>query len=85
MRRQRSTHGSRGIARYRLATAARELGPDHPATRAALGRLLFHQGAVPQYGSRTIESIAWHRESGACPGWLNRRERAHEAARAVSA
>jgi len=47
----------------------------HPAIRAAMGRLLFHQGAVPQSGADTIESIAWHRESGARPGWLNRTER----------
>lgn len=48
---------------------------DHPAIRAAIGRLLYHQGAVPQRGATSIESVAWHRESGAIPGMLNRGER----------
>ncbi len=81
MRRQTSTYGSRGIAAHRYRTAERELGADHPATRAALGRLNFYRGMVPQRGSTSIESIAWHRESGAAPGWLNRRERAEIGAR----
>ncbi len=42
-----------------------ERGPDHHATRAALGRLRFHIGRVPQKDSMEIEAIAWRREAGA--------------------
>jgi len=48
---------------------------EHPAIRAAIGRVLFHQRAVPQLDARTPEAIAWMRESGARPGYLNRTER----------
>ena len=66
-------------ARARIAyTKFKKLyGEDALPTRAALGRMLFHGGdgyekAVPARQSTTIESIAWHRESGAQPGFMNR-------------
>jgi hypothetical protein len=61
------------IRRYHVLRESR--GDAHPATRAAYGRLLFHLGHVPQRGSRSIEAVAWLRESGAMLGVLNRRER----------
>lgn len=68
----RHTYGSAGIARYRVAQLERELGRDHPATRAAYGRFLGRTlAAVPQRGSTTPEAIAWARESGAAPGYSN--------------
>lgn len=74
----RSTFKSRGIAAYRYHRLCAELGADHPAARGALGRLLYHQGGVPQRGSTTPEAVAWHRESGAAPGYYNRGERRAE-------
>jgi hypothetical protein len=72
----RSTHKSRGLAAYRWRHLVAKLGADHPAARAALGRLRFYQGYVPQLGDISPEAIAWHRESGAIVGWWNRAERA---------
>lgn len=57
-------------ADYAAARAAR--GEDHPAARAALGRLLYYRGWVPQRGLATPEAVAWHRESGSDPGHMNR-------------
>lgn len=71
----RSTFGSPGIAAYRYRRLAAQLGEDHPATRAARGRLLYYQGAVPQIGLRSVEAVAWLRESGAIRGCWNRSER----------
>jgi hypothetical protein len=71
----RRTLGSRGLAMYRYKVLRAELGDDHPATRAAYGRLLFHRGCVPQRDALTPEAIAWRRESGAAPGFSNRHER----------
>jgi hypothetical protein len=68
----RFTFGSRGIAAYRYHIAIEDFGADHPATRAALGRLLFYQQSIPQLDSVTPEAIAWRRESGAAPGFCNR-------------
>jgi hypothetical protein len=70
----------RARARLRYAKLKKELGPDHPATRAAFGRMLVHGGdghpaSVPQKRSTSIEAIAWHRESGAQPGYWNRTAR----------
>lgn len=65
-----------------------QLGDDAPAVRAAYGRYLAHSSeasrvderheprAVPQRGSRSPEAVAWHRESGAAPGYMNRHDRA---------
>jgi hypothetical protein len=65
-------------ARRDLANAVAAHGADHPAARAALGRLWFHLGRVPQAGLVTIEGIAWARESGGNlrPRW-NRSQRRH--------
>lgn len=57
----------------RLAEATHDL-----ARRAAAGRVLYFQGYTPQYLSRSIEAVAWHRESGACPGYRNRSFRRYE-------
>lgn len=78
----RRTFGSRGIASYRYHVLARELGAEHPAARAALGRLWFYNGRVPQSHLVTIEAIAWHRESGTIAGYRNRAERRARGARA---
>ena len=71
----RFTFKSRGLAAYRYHRLCFALGREHPATRAALGRLRYHRGDVPQRGDSSIEAVAWHRESGAIPGYWNRRER----------
>lgn len=71
----RSTFGSRGIAGYRHARLAQALGPDHPATRAAWGRLAYYLGHVPQRHLATPEAVAWLRESRAITGYMNRGER----------
>jgi hypothetical protein len=73
----RSTYGSLGIATMRWKQAQAELGDDHPKTRAALGRMRARLGHVPQRSSITPEAIAWHRETRANPGYLNRRHRRH--------
>ena len=72
----RLTFGSPGLAAYRHRRLLAELGPDHPATRAALGRLRYHRGDVPQRGASSVEAIAWYRESGAIDGYWNRAQRA---------
>ena len=69
----------RAHARLRFAKLSRELGREHPATRAAFGRMLVYGGdgypaAVPQRNATSIEAIAWHRES-AQPGYWNRARR----------
>lgn len=67
------------IERYAKAYAAakaKNVPPwEDPATRAALGRLWYHRGRVPQWGLTTIEAIAWERESGRLPGYNNRHQR----------
>jgi len=68
----RSTHGSRYLAAYRWHRLRDELGAAHPATVAALGRLRVYRGDVPQRDSRTVQAIAWERESGRRPGYQNR-------------
>jgi len=65
---------SEGVARWRHARSARELGEDHPATRALWARANVLR-VVPQRDSRTLEAVAWHRQSGAQPGYNNRAER----------
>jgi hypothetical protein len=70
----------RARARLHYAKLKKSLGEDHPATRAAFGRMLVyggdgHQASVPQQASHTIEATAWHRESGAQPGYWNRTQR----------
>lgn len=78
----RSTYGSRGLANMRHMMLRRDLGDEHPAVRAALGRLLALSGMVPQRDSVTPEAVAWHRESGAIPGWRNRAARRDASRRA---
>jgi hypothetical protein len=73
----RSTYGSRGIANFRYFSALKLFGEEHPATKAALGRLRARKNVVPQKGLLSIEAIAWHRESGANPGFRNRTARKH--------
>jgi hypothetical protein len=65
-------------ARRDHVRAAAQHGEDHPAARAALGRLWFYLGRVPQVGLASIEAIAWARESGGMqrPRW-NRSQRRH--------
>lgn len=55
-------------------------GEDHPAARAAYGRMLAHFNWAPQRGLNTPEAISWHRETGADPGYMNRTHRRHRAA-----
>jgi len=72
-------HASRIVGRVRAMReldAANELhGADHPATRAARGRYLYYLGSVPQRGAESPEAVAWFRESGISPGYLNRARR----------
>lgn len=74
IRRVESGRG-RGLSTARYKALRDRHGDEHPATRAALGRLLFYLKHVPQRDSATPEAIAWRRESGAAPGYLNRRHR----------
>lgn len=69
------TYRSRGIAAYRWRQLAIELGADHPAARAALGRLNYYRGMTPQKSAVSPEAVAWHRESAAQPGYWNRAAR----------
>lgn len=64
---------SPGVARMR-ATHRLKLaeGGDDQAERAAIGRLLYFQGAVPQRDATTVEAVAWYRESGCIRGYRNR-------------
>jgi hypothetical protein len=71
----RSTYGSPAIARLRWMQLRHQLGDDHPAARAALGRWLVYRKWTPQRGLFTPEAIAWHRESRAAAGYMNRSER----------
>jgi hypothetical protein len=80
----RSSHGSRGLAAYRWRKLLAQLGADHPATIAALGRLRFYRGDVPQRDSVTPEAIAWFRESGTAAHW-NRHARRRARAQALAA
>lgn len=52
------TYGSKGIATFRYQRFVKLYGEEHPATRAAYGRLLALQRAVPQQGLISIEAIA---------------------------
>ena len=82
--------GSPGIATMRWKMLRAELGDDALAVRAAYGRHLAHPSeasrvderheprAVPQRGARSPEAVAWHRESGAAPGYANRHDRERE-------
>lgn len=75
--RQYQRGARRAFARLRYARVVREHAEDSPVVRAALGRMLYHGGdgyeaSVLQPDDDTIESIAWHRESGAQPGFMNR-------------
>lgn len=88
----RSTFGSRGLARVLLEQRRRSHGDEHPATRAAAGRLMALRGEVPQRelhwhpglralgcaDASTPEAVAWYRQSGADPGCANRRWRRYE-------
>lgn len=68
-------------AKARLTYARLIAAPaEDPARRAAFGRMLYHGGdghrrAVPQLNATSIEAIAWFRESGTRPGFMNRRHR----------
>ncbi len=62
-----------------LAAAIATHGPEHPAARAAQGRLWVYLGRTPQRGATTPEAVAWARESGLRPVW-NRAQRHHAAA-----
>lgn len=50
-------------------------GEETPYARSMLGRLMYFFKMVPQKHSTTLESIAWHRASGAQPGYWNRTQR----------
>lgn len=80
----RSTHGSRYLAAHRWNRLCNELGHEHPAARAASGRLRYHRGSVPQRDSVTPEAIAWFRESGCAPGYWNRGARKAARRRALA-
>jgi hypothetical protein len=69
------TFPSKGLTTARYKILRERHGDDHPATRAAYGRFLFYLRHVPQVDSVTPEAIAWRRESGAAPGYLNRTHR----------
>lgn len=67
----------RARARLRHYKLKKTLGVEHPATRAAFGRMLVyggdgHRAAKPD---GDIEVVAWTREA-IQPGYLNRRFRA---------
>jgi hypothetical protein len=79
------TYSSPGLWNSRRLLAAKRLGADHPAARAALGRQLEARGSVPQRGLTTPEAIAWHRASGADRGFMNRSHRRAIARRASGA
>ena len=65
---------------YPRPSPGTRLGPDHPATRAALGRMLeASQAMVPQFDATTPEAVAWRRACGAW-GYMNRAHRRHLAA-----
>jgi hypothetical protein len=76
------TYSSPGLWNSRRLLAAKSLGDDHPAARAALGRQLEARGSVPQRGLATPEAVAWHRASGADRGYMNRSHRRAIARRA---
>lgn len=70
------TYGSSALARMRHRALVERLGEQHPAAQAALGRYWAVSGsAVPQRGLVSPAAVAWTRESGAIPGWMNQRER----------
>ena len=74
---------SQGLAKmrasYRLRAAERTLGNEsvHTALRACRGRMMVYEGFVPQRGSTSVEAVAWYREQGAVPGYMNRSWRRH--------
>ena len=72
--------GRRLLRQRALAAAIATYGADHPATRAAQGRLWFYLGRTPQRDALSTEAIAWARESGQRLAW-NRTQRRHTAAR----
>lgn len=72
----RFTYHSVGLANMRYQGLRLLVGDDHPATLAARGRYFALRGDVPQRTSApTPDVIAWHRETAAIPGYLNRRAR----------
>jgi hypothetical protein len=66
--------GSLGTATAHYYRCRLRYGENHPATRAAWGRVLAHKGWVPQRGAVSPEVIAWHRQRGA-RGYLSRHYR----------
>lgn len=57
-------------------TLARGVPELHPAVQAKAGRIHgIRHTAVPQKGSTTPASVAWHRVTTAQPGYMNRRMR----------
>ncbi len=66
--------GTLGTASAHYHRCARRYGENHPATRAAWGRVLAHKGWVPQLGAVSPEIVAWHRQRGG-RGYLSRHYR----------
>lgn len=88
----RGNHGSKNLAKYIFFCRQKAFGDEHPATRAAVGRLLALRGEVPQRETHwhpplaalgcalasTPEAVAWYRQSKSDPGCSNRRWRRYE-------
>lgn len=69
---------ARGAAKSRATRRMDALRGGHElAERAAIGRVLYFQGAVPQRDANAVEAVAWYRESGCIPGYRNRHWRRH--------
>lgn len=71
------TSGRPGVARMRLEKLVASGVPvTHPVVQALAGRIHgMRSTAVPQKGSTTPASVAWHRVTEAQPGYYNRRMR----------
>lgn len=67
----------RARIRLRHFRLKKSLGEDHPATRAAFGRMMVYggDGHLATKPDGDIELISWYREKTK-PGYLNRRMRA---------
>jgi hypothetical protein len=73
------TGAHRAWSRLYYARLVKDYGTDALPTRAALGRMLYHGGegfqkSIPLEG---VEVVAWQRESGTQPGYMNRAYRKH--------
>lgn len=70
----------RALIRIKHFKLKKLLGPEHPATRAAFGRMLVYggDGHLASKPDGDIELVSWYRE-GERPGYLNRGIRSYAA------